>query len=206
MSNDFWAELIAMSLGTLMMFIVTFTLIWIGWRLARTFKAHPKPLKERKEFSADDARFMRMAIEIASENVDNGGGPFGAVVVRDGEVLATGVNRVVPTCDPTAHAEVSAIREACRKLGDFKLNGCTVYSSCEPCPMCLSALYWAGVERICYGSTKADAKRINFDDSFIYDQLELDYDRRTIKCEHFLRDEALGSFRKWEAKEDKVAY
>ncbi|MBE6214572.1 MAG: nucleoside deaminase [Rikenellaceae bacterium] len=166
----------------------------------------PRTLTEKRSFSADDARFMRMAIGIAEENVDKGGGPFGAVIVRNGEVLATGVNRVVPNCDPTAHAEVSAIREACQKTGNFKLEGCTVYSSCEPCPMCLSALYWAGVERICYGNTKADAKAINFDDSFIYDELELDYDKRSIRCEHFLRDEALGAFRKWAEKEDKVAY
>lgn len=165
-----------------------------------------RTLTERRDFSADDAKFMRMAIGIAEQNVDNGGGPFGAVIVRGGEVISTGANRVVPTCDPTAHAEVSAIREACQKLGTFKLEGCTVYSSCEPCPMCLSALYWAGVERICYGNTKADAKAINFDDSFIYDELELDYDQRSIRCEHFLRDEALGAFRKWAAKEDKVAY
>lgn len=149
---------------------------------------------------------MRMAIALSSENVDNGGGPFGAVIVRDGEVISTGVNRVVPDCDPTAHAEVSAIREACRKLGTFDLDGCTVYSSCEPCPMCLSALYWAGVSRICYGNTKTDAKAIDFDDSFIYDQLELDYDLRSIKCEHFMRDEAQEAFRKWHDKEDKISY
>lgn len=171
------------------------------------FSRHkPRTLAETKIFSDDDARFMRMAIKIAEENVDSGGGPFGAVIVRQGEVIATGANRVVPNCDPTAHAEVSAIREACRKMGSFKLEGCTVYSSCEPCPMCLSALYWAGVERICYGNTKADAGHINFDDSFIYDELELDYSQRSIRCEHFLRDEALGAFRKWEEKEDKVAY
>ncbi len=166
----------------------------------------PRILPESKSFSADDARFMRMAIDIAEKSVDNGGGPFGAVIIRKGEVVSTGANRVTANCDPTAHAEVSAIREACQKLGTFKLEGCTVYSSCEPCPMCLSALYWAGVERICYGNTKADAKAINFDDSFIYDELELDYDRRSIRCEHFLRDEALGAFRKWAEKEDKVAY
>ena len=191
---------------TLLWILIIISLIWVGYRLAKAFKSHPKPLVERKNFPAEDARFMRMAIGIAEENVDNGGGPFGAVVVRNGEVLATGANRVVPTCDPTAHAEVSAIREACQKLGTFKLEGCTVYSSCEPCPMCLSALYWAGVERICYGNTKADAKAINFDDSFIYDELEVDYDKRKIRFEHFLRDAALGAFRKWAEKEDKVAY
>ena len=157
-------------------------------------------------FSKEDEKFMQQAIDLSIENVANGGGPFGAVIVRDGEVIATGTNRVTATCDPTAHAEVSAIRAACAKLGDFKLAGCTIYSSCEPCPMCLSALYWAGVERIFYGNTKEDAKAINFDDSFIYDQLELPYAERSIRCEHFMRDEALAAFRKWEAKDDKVRY
>lgn len=161
---------------------------------------------ENKEFTPQDRKFMQMAIDLSVENVANGGGPFGAVIVRDGEIIATGTNRVTANNDPTAHAEVSAIRAACAKVGNFKLEGCTCYTSCEPCPMCLSALYWAGVERIVYGNTKEDAKSINFDDSFIYDELELDYDKRSIRCEHFLRDEALGAFRKWAEKEDKVAY
>jgi tRNA(Arg) A34 adenosine deaminase TadA len=121
-------------------------------------------------------------------------------------MIATGTNRVVPNNDPTAHAEVMAIRSACEKLGTFQLTDCTVYSSCEPCPMCLSALYWAGVKRICYGNTKDDAKAIQFDDSFIYDQLELDYADRSIKCDHFMRSEAIRAFKKWEEKEDKVEY
>lgn len=165
-----------------------------------------RELDETNDYTAEDARFMELAIKLSEDNVDNGGGPFGAVIVRDGKVLATGVNRVVPNNDPTAHAEVSAIRAACKALGTFKLDGCTVYSSCEPCPMCLSALYWAGVARICYGNTKADAKAINFDDSFIYDQLELDYGMRSIRCQHFMRDRALAAFRKWQEKEDKVRY
>ena len=163
-------------------------------------------LAESTTYSADDARFMEMAIELSEQNVDNGGGPFGAVIVRDNEIIATGTNRVVPNNDPTAHAEVMAIRNACTKLGSFKLEGCTVYSSCEPCPMCLSALYWAGVERICYGNTKADAKAINFDDSFIYDQLDLDYSQRSIKCDHFMREKAYKVFQKWADKEDKTPY
>lgn len=163
-------------------------------------------LPEKTDFSDEDARYMRMAIDLSVENIDNGGGPFGAVIVRDGEVIATGVNRVVPNNDPTAHAEVNAIRNACQKLDTFQLEGCTVYSSCEPCPMCLSALYWAGVKRICYGNTKADAKAIDFDDSFIYDQLDLGYDQRSIRCEHFLRDEAQKAFRKWQEKSDKIPY
>ena len=150
--------------------------------------------------------FMQQAIDLSIENVANGGGPFGAVIVRNGEVIATGTNRVTATCDPTAHAEVSAIRAACAKLGDFKLAGCTVYSSCEPCPMCLSALYWAGVERIFYGNTKEDAKAINFDDSFIYDQIALVHSERTIPCINFMRQQALAGFKAWQDKEDKVLY
>lgn len=169
-------------------------------------KNHKNGLDETKDYSKDDERFMREAIRLSKENVDNGGGPFGAVIVKDGEIIATGVNRVVPESDPTAHAEVRAIRSACQKLGTFKLEGCTIYSSCEPCPMCLSALYWAGIKRICYGNTKQDAKDIDFDDSFIYDQLDLDYDQRSIKCDHFMRDEALKAFQKWAEKSDKVEY
>ena len=165
-----------------------------------------KCLKETTDYSAEDAKFMEMAINLSIENIDSGGGPFGAVIVKDGEIIATGANRVVPNSDPTAHAEVMAIRNACAKLGTFQLTGCTVYSSCEPCPMCLSALYWAGVERICYAITKRDAAAISFDDSYIYDQLRLDYDRRTIHCEQFMRDEALEAFRKWSEKLDKVEY
>ena len=165
-----------------------------------------KYLKETTFYSAEDAKFMQMAIDLSIENIDTGGGPFGAVIVRNGEVIATGANRVVPNADPTAHAEVMAIRNACTKLGTFQLNDCTIYSSCEPCPMCLSALYWAGVKRICYGNTKDDAKTIDFDDSFIYDQLDLSYADRSIKCEHFMRDNALAAFRKWDEKEDKVRY
>lgn len=165
-----------------------------------------KTLKETTSYSADDAKFMQQAIELSIENIDNGGGPFGAVIVRDGEVIATGTNRVVPNSDPTAHAEVTAIRNACAKLGTFELTNCTVYTSCEPCPMCLAALYWAGVKRICYGNTKNDARDIEFDDSFIYDQFELNYAERSIKCEHFMRNEALAAFRKWDEKKDKVRY
>lgn len=163
-------------------------------------------LPERFDYSEEDARFMELAIQLSEENVDLGGGPFGAVIVRDGEIVATGANRVVPNNDPTAHAEVMAIRNACQKLGTFELDGCTIYTSCEPCPMCLSALYWAGVSRICYGNTKADARQINFDDSFIYDQLDLNYADRKILCEHFMRDRALKAFQKWAEKADKVEY
>lgn len=165
-----------------------------------------KTLKETSNYSPEDKMFMEMAIRLSEENIDNGGGPFGAVIVRNGEIISTGANRVVPNNDPTAHAEVMAIRNACSKLGTFQLTDCIVYSSCEPCPMCLSALYWAGVKRICYGNTKDDAKAIDFDDSFIYDQLELPYKDRSIKCDHFMRNEALSAFHKWASKEDKVEY
>jgi tRNA(Arg) A34 adenosine deaminase TadA len=157
-------------------------------------------------FTSEDKKFMQLAIDLSIENVAQGGGPFGAVIVRNGEIIATGTNRVTENCDPTAHAEVSAIRAACAKLGDFKLSGYTIYSSCEPCPMCLSALYWAGVERIFYGNTKQDAKSINFDDSFIYDQIALDYSERAIPCVNFMREEALAGFKAWVEKVDKVLY
>ena len=163
-------------------------------------------LPEITNYSETDKKFMAEAIRLSVENVENGGGPFGAVITKDDQIISTGVNQVVPNSDPTAHAEVSAIRAACKKLGTFKLDGCTIYSSCEPCPMCLSAIYWAGVRRLCYGNTKEDAKNINFDDSFIYDQLELNYDERSIKCEHFMRKEAQEAFINWQNKEDKVEY
>ena len=161
---------------------------------------------KRTIFSKQDEKYMQQAIDLSIENVAAGGGPFGAVIVRDGEVIATGTNRVTASCDPTAHAEVSAIRAACAKLGDFKLSDCTIYTSCEPCPMCLSAIYWAGIERIFYGNTKEDAKQINFDDSFIYDQIALDYSERTIPCINIMREQALAGFRAWSDKEDKVLY
>lgn len=157
-------------------------------------------------FSKDDEKFMQQAIDLSIDNVANGGGPFGAVIVRDGEVIATGANRVTANCDPTAHAEVNAIRAACAKLKSFKLTGCTIYTSCEPCPMCLSAIYWAGIDRIFYGNTKLDAKQINFDDSFIYDQIALDYSERSIPCINIMREQALAGFRAWTAKEDKIDY
>lgn len=153
-----------------------------------------------------DRRFMQMAIDLSVENVANGGGPFGAVIVKDGEVVATGVNRVTATSDPTAHAEVSAIRSACARLHDFRLTDCTCYTSCEPCPMCLSALYWAGVSRIWYGNTKTDADSIGFGDDFIYKEIAKPYAMRTIPTIGMMRTEALAAFRAWEAKEDKVEY
>lgn len=149
---------------------------------------------------------MREAIRLSEENVNNGGGPFGAVIARDGEIVATGVNRVTASHDPTAHAEVNAIREACRRLGTFDLSGCEIYSSCEPCPMCLGAIYWAHIGKLYYGNNKTDAKNIGFDDSFIYEELELPRDRRRLPSETLLSDEAAEAFRMWMEKDDKVEY
>lgn len=153
-----------------------------------------------------DMRFMEMAARIAEENVDRGGGPFGAVIVKDGEVVATGANSVTLTNDPTAHAEVNAIRRACHDLQTFSLKGCVIYSSCEPCPMCLSALYWAGVSRIFFGNTKEDADRINFSDGFIYRELEKPRALRALPCIHIENSSAIKAFEKWAAKTDKTEY
>lgn len=153
-----------------------------------------------------DKLFMQQAIDLSIQNVANGGGPFGAVIVRDGKVVATGINRVTANNDPTAHAEVSAIRAACQKEGSFKLEGCTIYTSCEPCPMCLSAIYWAGLSRICFANTKQDAENIKFGDKFIYEEIERPISKRTIPTEAFMHEEALQAFRDWEAKSDKVEY
>lgn len=149
---------------------------------------------------------MRKAIELSIENINNGGGPFGAVIAKNGEILATGVNRVTDSCDPTAHAEVSAIRAAAKKLNSFDLSGYEIYSSCEPCPMCLGAVYWARLDKLYYGNTKHDAKVIGFDDSFIYEELELKKEDRKLKSEELLGSEAIKAFNMWAEKEDKVEY
>lgn len=153
-----------------------------------------------------DREYMQQAIDLSVENVRNGGGPFGAVIVKDGRVVATGVNRVTANCDPTAHAEVSAIREACQKLQSFKLEGCTIYTSCEPCPMCLSAIYWAGISKVYYGNTKQDAEDIDFSDKFIYEEIEKSPSLRAIPMEMMMRDEAQIAFDEWKNKEDKIEY
>ena len=150
--------------------------------------------------------YMRKAIDLAIENVKNGGGPFGAVIVKNGEIVSTGVNRVTANNDPTAHAEVSAIRAACEKLGTFMLDSCEIYSSCEPCPMCLGAIYWAHIDRLYYGCNKADAADAGFDDSFIYKELELDSSERRLKTEELLPDEAKAAFEAWKNNESKIEY
>ena len=145
---------------------------------------------------------MRKAIELSIENVANGGGPFGAVIAKDGEIIATGVNRVTSQCDPTAHAEVSAIRAAATKLGTFNLSGCEIYTSCEPCPMCLGAIYWARLDKMYYANNKTDAKNIGFDDSFIYDELSLKPSARKLPSEILLAEEAIKAFQQWTEKSD----
>ena len=150
---------------------------------------------------------MREAIQLAEDGMSAGrGGPFGCVVVRRGEVVGRGSNRVTSTNDPTAHAEVTAIRDACSRLQTFQLTDCELYTSCEPCPMCLSAIYWARIPTIYYGNTRRDAAAIGFDDDFIYAQVALPPEKRALKMEPLLREEAQGSFRKWTALEDKVRY
>lgn len=149
---------------------------------------------------------MRKAIELSIHNVAEGGGPFGAVIAKNGEIIATGVNRVTSENDPTAHAEVSAIRSAGERLGTFDLSGCEIYSSCEPCPMCLGAIYWAHLDRLYYGNSKDDAARIGFDDAFIYRELELSPEMRRLRTEILLPDEARKAFDDWAGKDDKVEY
>lgn len=151
--------------------------------------------------------FMARAIELSVENVRTGrGGPFGSVIVRNGSVIAEGTNRVTATNDPTAHAEIVAIRAACEKLGAFELKGCEIYASCEPCPMCLGAIYWARLDRIYFAGTAADASDADFDDSFIYREITKPQQQRRIAMVLLMREQALEAFRLWKAKPDKISY
>lgn len=157
--------------------------------------------------SSAHPEFLRRAIALATENVTSGkGGPFGAVVVRDGKIVGEGANSVTATNDPTAHAEVNAIRAAARALGTFALHGCELYTSCEPCPMCLAAAYWARVEAIYYGAVAADAARAGFDDAFLYEELRKSHDLRKIPATQLLGDEARASFDAWMKAANKVEY
>jgi tRNA(Arg) A34 adenosine deaminase TadA len=152
-------------------------------------------------------KFMRIAIELSEYNVKQGvGGPFGAVIAKDGMIVARSANRVIQLNDPTAHAEISVIRLACQELGTYNLEGCVIYTSCEPCPMCLGAIYWARIDTVYYGNTKADAAAIGFDDHFIYKELDLPLDKRKLKTTQLLPIEALPAFKLWESSESKTDY
>ena len=164
---------------------------------------------DSKRGTMNDERtlFMREAIRLSLENVQSGrGGPFAAIVVKDGKIIARGTNRVTSTNDPTEHAEITAIRQACKSLGTFQLVGCEIYSSCEPCPMCLGAIYWARPERVFYGNTKQDAAEIDFDDSFIYEEFFKPPGQRKLPMEQLLHEEALAGFKAWKEKADKIKY
>ncbi|EEX17353.1 nucleoside deaminase [Prevotella veroralis] len=149
---------------------------------------------------------MRKAIELSIESVRNGGGPFGAIIARKGEIIAEGSNGVTIYNDPTAHAEVTAIRKACEKLGTFDLTGCEIYTSCEPCPMCLGAIYWAHLDKIYYANDRKDAADIGFDDDFIYQEIEVKPQYRKKPSEILMREEGLEAFRIWNKKTDKIEY
>ena len=151
--------------------------------------------------------FMLEAIRLSFETMrNNTGGPFGAVIVKDGKIIARGFNKVVSTNDPTAHAEVVAIREACKVLNNFQLSGCELYTSCEPCPMCMAAIYWARPDKVYYGNSKTDAAQIGFDDDFIYQEIALPYSERKIPILRIMENEALEAFKEWSNKNDKVRY
>jgi guanine deaminase len=151
--------------------------------------------------------FMREAIRLSIENVESGkGGPFAAVIVKDGKIIATGVNEVTATNDPTAHAEVVAIRNACSTLNSYQLDGCEIYCSCEPCPMCLGAIYWARAAKIYFANTKEDAAAVDFDDKFIYDEIDLSHTGRKLTTQQLLREEALVAFEQWKTSPLKVKY
>ena len=151
-------------------------------------------------------KFMQRAIELSIESVNKSGGPFGSVIVKGDKIIAEGHNEVTSTNDPTAHGEIIAIRRACKNINDFNLSGCELYSTCEPCPMCLSAIYWARIEKIYYANTRDDAQKIDFDDSLIYSELLTNVKKRKIPMFQMMRDEALKAFELWDIKTDKVKY
>jgi len=154
----------------------------------------------------DKKKFMAKAIELSVNSANTIGGPFGSVIVKDNKIIAEGSNKVTFSNDPTAHGEVVAIREACKKLNTFDLSGCEIYTSCEPCPMCLSAIYWSRLDKIYYANTREDAKNIDFDDSFIYLEIPKKIGDRKIKMTQMLRDDALKAFEIWSKKTDKIKY
>lgn len=150
--------------------------------------------------------FIEKSIQLALENVQNGGGPFGALVVKEGKIIATGVNQVTISLDPTAHAEIVAIRKACQSLRDFQLGGCDIYCSCEPCPMCLAAIYWARPAQVFFAATGADAADAGFEDTFVKDQICLPYPAQQLAIAQLHHYKALAPFQAWKAKLDKIAY
>ena len=150
--------------------------------------------------------FMKKAIDLSIESVNNGGGPFGCVIVKDNKIISEGSNKVTSNNDPTAHGEIVAIRAACEKLNNFSLNGCELYSNCEPCPMCLAAIYCARIDKIYYANTREDAQRIDFDDSFIYSEFQKDINQRKIPMFQIMRNHALKAFELWDKKKDKIKY
>ncbi len=151
-------------------------------------------------------KFMLKAIELSIKSAETIGGPFGCIIVKDNKIISEGSNKVTSTNDPTAHGEIVAIRDACLKLNTFNLAGCELYSTCEPCPMCLSAIYWSHIDKIFYANTRNDAKNIDFDDSFIYSEINKKIEDRKIKMTQMLRDEALKAFKIWDNKVDKIKY
>ena len=151
-------------------------------------------------------KFMKRAIELSKESINSGGGPFGSVIVKNDKIISEGINRVTVNNDPTAHGEIVAIRNACKELNTFNLSNCLLYSSCEPCPMCMSAIYWSHIGKVYYGNTRDDAKKIEFDDSFIYSEISKENKDRSILMEQILRDEALEAFEVWKNKTDKTKY
>jgi len=151
-------------------------------------------------------KFMLKAIELSIKSAETIGGPFGCIIVKDNKIISEGSNKVTSTNDPTAHGEIVAIRDACLKLNTFNLSGCELYSTCEPCPMCLSAIYWSHIDKIFYANTRNDAKNIDFDDSFIYSEINKKIEDRKIKMTQMLRDEALKAFKIWDNKADKIKY
>ena len=154
----------------------------------------------------EKSKFMLKAIELSIRSAETIGGPFGCVIVKDNKIISEGSNKVTSTNDPTAHGEIVAIREACLKLSTFNLSGCELYSTCEPCPMCLSAIYWSHIDRVFYANTRDDARNIDFDDNFIYSEINKKIEDRKIKMIQIHRDEALKAFKIWDEKTDKIKY
>ena len=152
------------------------------------------------------SKFMERAIELSIQSVKSGGGPFGSVIVKNNKIISEGMNRVTKSNDPTAHGEIVAIRNACKNLKDFSLKGCELYTSCEPCPLCLSAIYWSRIDKVYYANTRDDAQKIDFDDSFIYSEIMKRIEQRKIPMRQQLRDKALEAFNLWDKKTDKVKY